>query len=102
LVSELSGVLISSVCRIRTFFEARSDWVEAPFTPVPLDGVPFASRALWAGAWAWAGRLSPKMNNIAKIEDNRPEVTRLEGELGIFFYIINDLKKTDTRRKSGE
>ena len=39
--------------------------------------------------------LSPKINNIDKIRDNRPKVNRLTTVLGIIFYIINNLEKTD-------
>ena len=37
--------------------------------------------------------LSPKINNIAKMGDNKPKVMRLTSVLKILFYIINDLKK---------
>jgi hypothetical protein len=42
-----------------------------------------------------AGWLSPKINNIAKMGENRPKVSGLTGALGIIFYIINDVKKVD-------
>jgi hypothetical protein len=44
----------------------RSDRAVAVLIPVPLDRLPFASRALWAGAWARAGTQSRHVREIRK------------------------------------